>query len=131
MIPDSAAETSQWSPDTVGGNASPPAPAAEALARAQVQVLFAPAVMLYNSSIRVFLDGLPIGAGSFNGGLDVTTAADMGRHTLEVRIEVARGITRHRSYELVLESACTYRATLTYSRLWGTFSKKINLQKLP
>ncbi len=102
--------------------AAAPAAAQQAAPQALLRVLFAPSWMALDFQVPVIVDGVPVGEGNFNQGIDVSVPLVPGRHSLELRIHL-----RTRQYTLDLGRPGPYLCRLSYSRLWGNFDKTVAL----
>jgi len=88
-----------------------------------------PALMIPMGSVLLWVDGRPVWRGPFEQGVDVTVPLLPGRHRVDVRIDVEGLFARNRSYDVEVPGAM--RLDLSYSRLWGNFSKKASLRPGP
>lgn len=71
----------------------------------------------------VALNGYPIFDGDFHAGFERTVEVLPGRHFVDTRIEVGP-ILRTRRYAIDVAPARGYTVALSYSRLWGNFTRK-------
>jgi hypothetical protein len=82
-----------------------------------------PVLMIPMGSVLVWIDGRPVWQQPFERGLDVTVPVLPGRHKVDVRIDVEGLFARNRSYEIDVPGPT--RLELRYSRLWGSFTRKV------
>lgn len=88
-----------------------------------------PGFFLTDVRLVVSLDGAPVHDGSFASGFEVTVQVPPGEHTLETHIDLGVFGRKRRSV-LTLSPAAGWVASLSYSRLWGNFSKKVELRRV-
>ena len=93
---------------------------------ASLRVVFPrPSFFLVDVRVTLTLDGQPVHDGTFMAGFAVALDVAPGRHVLASVIDL--GLAR-RTREWVLEvPASGGDATISYSRFWGNFSKKLPL----
>jgi hypothetical protein len=104
---------------------------------AYLRVVFPdPGFFIGDTFLAVALDGNFIHRGSFLGGFDRIEQVTCGPHTLTTRLELGP-IARTREYRFSLDAAADYRAEpprfqahLEYSRFWGNFSRKLDVQRV-
>lgn len=74
--------------------------------------------LLVDATVRVLLDGAPIGKGSIKRGVHLCTHTTLGKHLLEVKIPTGKPYIQ----PLQFEAPGVYRSSLVYSRSAGTFA---------
>lgn len=85
-----------------------------------------PGFFISEIALSLWLDGQPIFQGGFLSGVDVTPAAAVGRHRLDAMLDLGI-VKRRRTWEVdVPAEGCA--VTIRYSRLWGNFSKTLDLR---
>lgn len=87
-----------------------------------------PGFFLMDTRLRVLLDGAPIYDGSFKAGVAVDVEVQPGTHTLEARIAISP-LERTRSYSVAIAADEQLIAELSYSRLWGNFTKSLKTSR--
>ena len=85
-----------------------------------------PGFLLSDVRLIVLLNGTPVYDGGFASGFEVTVLVPPGRHSLETHIDLGM-VGRKRQCALVLPPAGGWVASLSYSRFWGNFSKKLDV----
>ncbi len=90
-----------------------------------IRILFpSPGWFLFDGSVEVLLDGLPIHRGSFIQGFDVHAPAEPGSHQITVVLKMAVGRC-NRSYSVEVAPGSVRRVKLGFSRCWGNFSNSL------
>ena len=91
----------------------------------------APGFFINDPRVVVSLDGRTVYDGSFKDGFDVSLEVEPGPHVVDTTISVL-GASRRQKIPLPLGDG-SYRdvqvveATLSYSRFWGNFTKRLAL----
>ncbi len=98
-------------------------------------VFDAPGWFAVDASLALALDGSLIYEGSLGRGFDVSGPVAAGPHVLETAISLGL-VARRRRYDFAIEAAGAYRgpaaayvARLAYSRVWGNFTKRLELSR--
>ncbi|NUP05872.1 MAG: hypothetical protein HOW73_07430 [Polyangiaceae bacterium] len=94
-----------------------------------------PGFFITDVPLFITLDGRPLYEGGFTSGFDTTVAVYQGPHELTTRIELG-AFRRTRQYNFVIDGGAAYRsapqsyvARLSYSRFWGNFARKLELEQ--
>jgi hypothetical protein len=86
--------------------------------------------------LRISCDGKPIYEGSFRGGGVASVDVAPGAHTIEAAIDIGLGIARKKTYTIDMpadsyrDSQAGLEAKLSYSRIWGNFTNKLELRRI-
>ncbi|MFI5296692.1 MAG: hypothetical protein ACHREM_01225 [Polyangiales bacterium] len=83
-----------------------------------------PGWFLTDTRVVVRFNDSVIYDGSFRSGFEHSTQLPPGRHTLTTTIDVGL-FNRTRSYELDVPTTGLCEVTLSYSRFWGNFTKRL------
>jgi len=115
----------QFASEAAPSSLSEIAPVSTALGRVTLTIEYAGQFFLVDSKVRVVLDGAHVGEGSAVTGIKLRVGTEPGMHTLDVD-----SVLRKKQYTLDLRRPGFYTAHLQYSRMWGNFTKNVDLRFL-
>jgi hypothetical protein len=95
---------------------------------ASLRIFYAGQFFIGDAKVDLILDGNPIGRGTAKTGIDITLPCATGRHSLLLKL---LGGLHKKEYSFELPVAGTYEAHLTYDRVAGTFTNKIQMRFKP